>query len=148
MALYAVPHFFLGDAETRYTRALPDSSSVSGGASITAYPEAINSVMETYAEPHTLALVQEQFSRATKEAEETLKAFAPRLRSLSESCGNIHVKRTTKQQLIQGLPEFLPTDAFVYNVPACAYQNLETCMPGKLKAAKDVIKLAKGSSKI
>lgn len=147
MALYAVPHFLSGDAETRYTRALPDSASTSGGCSITTYPEAINWFLETYAEPHTLALAQDKFSRAAKESDETVEAFALRLRSLSESCGNIHSEGTMKQQLIQGLPEFLRTDAFVYNDPACTYQKLVTYTAGKFKAAKDVIELAKGSSK-
>lgn len=52
-----------------------------------------------------------------------------------------------KQQLIQGLPEFLRTDAFVYNGPSCTYQRLVTYTACKFKAAKDVVELAKGSSK-
>lgn len=147
MALYVVPHFLSGDAEARYTRALPDSTGATSGAAITSYPEAINWFLETYAEPHTLALAQDKFSRATKEADESVEAFSLRLRGLSESCGNIHSEGTMKQQLIQGLPEFLRTDAFVYNEPSCTYQRLVTYTAGKFKAAKDVIELAKGSSK-
>lgn len=147
MALYAVSHFLSGDAETRYTRALPDSSSTSGGACITSYPEAINWFLETYAEPHTLALAQDKFSRATKEAEESVEAFGLRLRGLSECCGNIHSEGTMKQQLIQGLPEFLRTDAFVYNQPACTYQQLVTYTAGKFKAAKDVLEWQKSTAK-
>lgn len=144
MALYAVPHFLSGDAELRYTRALPDAGSVAGGAAITSYPEAINWFLETYAEPHTLALAQDRFSRANKEADETVEAFALRLRGLSDLCGNINSEGTIKQQLIQGLPEFLRTDAFVYNQPACTYQQLVTFTAGKFKAAKDVMDWAKG----
>ena len=143
MALYAVPHFLSGDAEMRYTRALPDAGSVAGGAAITTYPEAINWFLETYAEPHTLALAQDKFSRATKEADESVEAFSLRLRGLSDLCGNIHSEGTLKQQLIQGLPEFLRTDAYVYNQPARTFQQLVTYTAGKYKAAKDVMDWAK-----
>lgn len=112
MALYVIPQFLSGDAELRYARALPDSTSASGGASITSFPEAVNWFLETYAEPHTLALAQDRFSRATKGPEETVEAFAVRLRGLTEACGNIHSEGTMKQQLIQGLPDYLRTDAF------------------------------------
>ena len=146
MALYAIPHFLSGDAELRYTRALPDSSSASGGASITSYPEAVNWFLETYAEPHALALAQDKFSRAAKEPDEGIEAFAVRLRGLTELCGNIHTEGTMKQQLIQGLPEYLRTDAFVYNIPDRTYQQLVTFTAGKNKAATEVIKMARGSS--
>lgn len=52
-----------------------------------------------------------------------------------------------KQQIIQGLPEHLRTDAFVYSDTVCTYQRLVTYSAGKFKAAKDVIELAKESSK-
>jgi len=41
---------------------------------------------------------------------ERVDAFASRPRSLTELCGNIHFQGTIKQQLIQGLPEYLRTD--------------------------------------
>lgn len=145
MALYAIPHFLSGDAELRYTRALPDSTSASGGASITSYPEAINWFLETYAEPHALALAQDKFGRATKGPDETIEAFALRLRGLTEMCGNIHTEGTMKQQLIQGLPEYLRTDAFVYNGPKRTYQQLVTFTAGKYKAARDVITMAQSA---
>ena len=52
-----------------------------------------------------------------------------------------------KQQLIQGLPEYLRTNAFVYNTPQRSYQQLSTYVAGKYRAAKDVMALAnRGSS--
>lgn len=146
MALYVIPQFLSGDAELRYARALPDSTSASGGASITSFPEAVNWFLETYAEPHTLALAQDRFSRATKGPEETVEAFAVRLRGLTEACGNIHSEGTMKQQLIQGLPDYLRTDAFVFNGPDRTYQQLVTFSAGKFKAATDVIKMAQSAS--
>ena len=83
LSLYVIPQFLSGDAELRYSRALPDSTSTSGGASITNYPEAVNWFLETYAEPHALAVAQDKFSRATKEPDETIEAFALRLRGLT-----------------------------------------------------------------
>lgn len=97
MALYAIPHFLLGDAELRYTRVLPDSTSAAGGASMTGYPEATTWFPEIYAEPHALALAQEKFSRASKEPDETIEAFALRLRALTELCSSIHSEGTMKQ---------------------------------------------------
>ena len=51
-----------------------------------------------------------------------------------------------KQQLIQGLPEFLRTDAYVFNGPKRTYQQLVTFASGKHKAATDVIKMAQGQA--
>lgn len=84
MALYAITDFLTGDAELQYLRGLPDSTSASGGASITSFPEAVNWFLETYAETHALALAQDKFSRATKEPDETIGSFAVRIRGLSE----------------------------------------------------------------
>jgi len=56
--------------------------------------------LSTYAEPHALGLAQDKFSRATLVDNEGVDAFATRLRSLSELCGNIHSEGTMKQQLI------------------------------------------------
>jgi len=72
MALYAIPHFLSGDAELRYTRELPDSGTALGVSSITSYPVAVNWFLQTYAKPHTLALAQDTFSRATIEHDETI----------------------------------------------------------------------------
>ena len=98
--------------------------------------------MTTYAKPHALGLVQDKFSRAPLVDKEGVDAFAARLRSLSELCGNIHSKETMKQQLIQGLPEYLRTDALVYNTAHRSYQQLSTYVAGKYRAAKDVMTLA------
>jgi len=68
-------------------------------------------LLSTYAEPHALGLAQDKFSRAALVDNEGVDAFAARLRSLAELCGNIHSEGTMKQQLIQGLPENLRTDA-------------------------------------
>ena len=73
---------------------------------------------------------------------ERVDAFASRPRSLTELCGNIHFQGTIKQQLIQGLPEYLRTDAFVYNTAQRSYQQLSTYVAGKYRAAKDVMTLA------
>ncbi|GAB0498172.1 hypothetical protein MMPV_009513 [Pyropia vietnamensis] len=146
MALYAAPHFMTGDAEVRYTRVLPDSAGTARGAKVDSYPEAINWLLSTYAEPHTLALAQETFSRAAKEPDEPVEAFASRLRALSELCGNIHSEGTMKQQLIQGLPEYVRTDAFVFNTPSATYQQLATYTAGKVKAAQDVARLGQPTS--
>jgi len=74
-------------------------------------------------------------------------AFAARPQSLAELCGNIHSERTMKQQRIQGLPEYLRTDAFVYNSAQRSYQQISTYLTGKYRAAKNVMVLAsRGSS--
>ncbi|GAB0495567.1 hypothetical protein MMPV_006869 [Pyropia vietnamensis] len=146
MALYAAPHFMTGDAEVRYTRVLPDSAGTASGAKVDSYPEAVNWLLLTYAEPHTLALAQDTFSRAIKEPDEPVEAFASRLRALSELCGNIHSEGTMKQQLIQGPPEYVRTDAFVFNTPSATYQQLATYTAGKVKAAQDMARLGQPSS--
>ncbi|GAB0497145.1 hypothetical protein MMPV_008468 [Pyropia vietnamensis] len=146
MALYAAPHFMTGDAEVRYTRVLPDSAGTASGAKVDSYPEAVNWLLLTYAEPHTLALAQDTFSRAIKEPDEPVEAFASRLRALSELCGNIHSEGTMKQQLIQGLPEYVRTDAFVFNTSSATYQQLATYTAGKVKAAQDMARLGQPSS--
>eukprot|EP00170_Pyropia_yezoensis_P005405 contig_21974_g5419 len=51
-----------------------------------------------------------------------------------------------KQQLIQGLPDFLRTDAYVFNDSKRTYQQLVTFAAGKHKAAADVIKMAQGQA--
>jgi len=53
---------------------------------------------------------------------EGVDAFAARLRSLAELCGILHLEETMKQQLLQGLPEYLRTDAFVYNAAQRSYE--------------------------
>jgi len=94
-----------------------------------------------------LGLAQDKFSRATLADSEGVDAFAARLRSLAEICGDIHSEGTMKQQLIQGLPEYLRTDAFVYNTTQRSYQQLSTYVAGKYRAAKDVMALVnRGSS--
>jgi len=82
LALYTIPHFLSGDAELRYTRELPDSGTALGVASIPSYPVAVNWFLQTYAEPHTLALAQDTFSRAIIEPDETIESFSARLRGL------------------------------------------------------------------
>jgi len=98
--------------------------------------------LSTYAEPHALGLAQDKFSRAALVDNEGVDAFAARLRSLAELGGNIHSEGTMKQQLIQGLPEYPRTDAFVYNSAQRSYQQLSTYVAGKYRAAKDVMALA------
>jgi len=105
MALSAIPHFISGAAEIRYTREFPVSGTAAGVVFIPSYPEAINVFLQTYAEPQTLALAQDQFSWATLEPIEPIDAFAVRLRGLSDLCRSIHTDGTMKQQLIQGLLE-------------------------------------------
>jgi len=143
MALCAIPHFLSGDAELRYTRELPDSGTALGVPSTTSYPVAVNWFLQTYAEPHTLALAQDTFSRATIEPDETIESLEARLRGLSDRCGNILTEGTMKKQLIQGLPAYIRTDAFVYNTPECSFQQLVTYTLGKYKAAEEVLTLAR-----
>jgi len=126
MALLAIPHFLSGDAELRYTRELPDSGTELGVESITSYPVAVNWLLQTYAEPHTLAIAQDTFRRAIIEPDETIESFSARLRGLSDRCGNIHTEGTMKQQLIEGLPAYL-----------------RTCTSGKHEAAGEVMTLAR-----
>ena len=71
-----------------------------------------------------------------------MKLPQQRLRSLAELCGNIHSVGTIKQQLIQGLPEYLRTDVFVYSTAQRSYQQLSTYMAGKYRPAKNVMALA------
>jgi len=51
-----------------------------------------------------------------------------------------------KHQLIQGLPEYLRTDAFVYNTAQRSYQQLSTYVSGRYRAAKDFMALANRES--
>jgi len=93
-----------------------------------------------------LGLAQDNFSRASLVDNEGVDVFAARLRSLAEICGNIHPEGPMKQQMIQGLPEYLRTDAFVYNSAQRSYQQLSTYVAGKYRAAKDVMALANRGS--
>jgi len=93
-----------------------------------------------------LGLAQDKFSRATLVDNEGLHAFATRLRSLAELCGNIHSEGTMKQQLIQGLPEYFRTDVFVYNTVQRSYQQLSDYVAEKFRAAEDFMALANRGS--
>jgi len=104
-------------------------------------------MLSTYAEPHALRLAQDKFSRAALVDNERVGAFVARLRSLAKLCGNIHSEGTMKQQLIQGLREYLLTDAFVYNSAQRSYQRLSTYVAGKYRAAKDVMALESWGSR-
>jgi len=147
MGLYLFPNFLAGDAETRFTRNLPGSDIAGGRGSLGCFPAAVNWLLSIYAEPHALGLAQDQFSRAALVDNEEVSAFAARLRSLDELCGNIHSEGTMKQQLIQGLLEYLWTAAFVYNSAQRSYQQILTYEAVKYRAAKDVMALAsRGSS--
>ena len=81
----------------------------------------MNRILQTYAEPHTLALAQDTLSRAIIEPDESIESFSASLRGLSDRWGNIHTEGTMKQQLVQGQPAYIRTDAFVYNTPACSF---------------------------
>jgi len=146
MGLYLNPKFLAGDAEARFTRNLPGSDIGGGQGVFTSFPAAVNWLLSTYAEPHALGFAQDKFSRATLADIEGVDAFATRLRSLAELCGNIHSERMMKQQLIQGLLEYIRTDAFVYNTAQRSYQQLATYMAGKYRAAEDVMALANRDS--
>ena len=100
MALYLIPNFLAGEAETRFTRSHPDSDGRAGRESLSSFPEAFNWFLSTYAEPHALMLAQDKFGRATLADNESVDAFAGRLRALAGLCGNIHSEGTMKQQLI------------------------------------------------
>jgi len=123
MGLYLIPNFLAGDAGARFTRNLPASDIGGGQRSLGSFPAAVNSLLSTYEEPHALGLAQETFIRATLVDNEGVDAFAARLRSLAELCGNIHSEGTMKQQLNQGRPEYLRTDAFVYSTTQRSYQQ-------------------------
>jgi len=146
MGLYLIPNFLAGDAEAPFTRNLPRSDIGGGQRALGSFPAAVNWLLSTYAEPHALGLAQDKFSRATLADNEGVDAFATRLRSLAELCGNIHSEGTMKQQLIQGLPEYPRTDAFVCNTAQRSYQQLSTYVAGKYRAAKDVMELANRGS--
>ena len=103
-------------------------------------------MLSTYAEPHDLGLAQDKLIRAGLVDNESSDAFAARLRRLDELCDNIHSEGTMKQQLIQGLPEYLRTDAFVYNSAQRSDEQLSTYVAAKYRAAKDVMALASRGS--
>jgi len=113
LGLYRIPNFLAGDAEARFTRNLPGSDIGGGQRALGSFPAAVNWLLSTYVEPHALGLAQDKFSRETLVESEGVDAFATRIRSLAELGGNIHSEGTMKQQLIQGLPEYRRTDAFV-----------------------------------
>jgi len=142
MGLSLIPNFLAGDAEARFTRNLPESDIAGGQGSLGSFPAAVNWLLSTYAEPHVWGLAQDKFGRAALVDNEGVDAFAACLRSLAELCGNIHSEGTMKQQLIQGLPEYLRTDAFVYHTAQRSYQQLSTYVARKFRAAKDVMALA------
>ena len=142
MGLYLIPNFLAGDSEARFTRHLPGSDIAGGRGSLGSFPAAVNWFFSTYTEPHSLKLEQDKFSRAALVDKEGVYDFAARLRSFAELCGNIHSVGTMKQQLIQGIPEYLRTDAFVYNSSERSYQELSTNVAGKDRAAKDTVALA------
>jgi len=146
MGLYLIPNFLAGDAEARFTRNLPGSDIGGGQRALGAFLAAVNLLLSTYAEPHALGLAQDTFSRATMVDNEGMDAFALRLRSLAELCGSIYSEGTMKQQLSQGLPEYLRTDAFVYNAAQRSYQQLSTFGAGKYRAPNDVMPLANRGS--
>jgi len=146
MDLYLIPNFLAGDAEARFTRNLPGSDIGGGQRALGSFPAAVNWLLATYAERHALGSARDKFSRAKLVDNEGVDAFATRLRSLAELCGNIHSKGTMKQQLIHGLPEYLRTDAFVHNTAQRSYQQLSTYVAGKYRAAKDVMALANRGS--
>jgi len=123
MGLYLMPNFLAGDAEARFTRNLPGSDIGGGHRALGSFPAAVNSLLSPFAEPHALGVTQEKFSRATLVDNEGVDAFAERLRSLTELCGNIHSEGKMKQQLKQGRPEYLRTDAFVYSTAQRSYQQ-------------------------
>jgi len=146
MGLYLIPNFLSGDAEVRFIRNLPGSDIGSGQRALGSFPAAVNWLLSTYAEPHALGLAQDKFIRENLVDNEGVDAFATRLRSLAELCRNIHSEGTMKQELIQGLPEYLRTDAFVYNTAQRSYQQLSTYVAGSYRAAKDVMALANRGS--
>jgi len=146
MGLYLIPNFLAGDADERFIRNLPGSDIAGGQGSLRSFPTAVNWLLSTYAERHALGLAQDKFSRAALVDNEGVDAFAARLRSLAELCGNIHFEGTMKQQLIQGLPEYLRTDAFVYNLAQRSYQKMLTYVAEKNRAANDVVALASRGS--
>jgi len=141
MALYLFPSFLSGDAEMCLTRNLPESRTGTSRGMLSTFPEAVKWLLSTYAEPHALGLAQDQFSRAKLAENEGVDAFATRLRTLAELCGNTHSEGTMKQQLIQGLPVYLRTDAFIYNTAQRSYQQLATYVEGKYRAANYVMQL-------
>jgi len=146
MGLYLIPNCLAGDAEARIPRNLPSSDIGGGQRALGSFPVAFNWLLSTYAEPRALGLAHDKFSRATLVDNEGVDAFATRLRSLVELCGNIHSEGTMKQQLIQGLPEYLRTDALVNNTTQWSYQQFSTYVAGKYRAAKDVMALANRGS--
>ena len=95
MGLYLIPNFLAGDAEARFTRNLPGSD-IGGERALGCFPAAVNGLLSTYAKPHALGLAQDKLSRATLVDNEGVDAFATRLRSLAELCGNIHSEGTMK----------------------------------------------------
>jgi len=97
MGLYLIPNFLAGDAEARFTRNLPGSDIGGGQRALGSFPAAVNWLLSTHAEPLALGLAQGKFSRATLADNEGVDAFATRLRSLAELCGNIHSEGTKKQ---------------------------------------------------
>jgi len=100
MGLYLIRTFLEGDAEARFTRNLQGSDIRGRQRALGSFPAAVNWLLSICAEPHALGLAQDKFSRATPVDNEGLDAFATRLRSLAEHCGNVHSEGTMKQQLI------------------------------------------------
>jgi len=131
MGLYLISNFLAGDTDARFTRNLPRSDIAGGQGSLGCFPAAVNWLLSTYAEPHALGLAQDKFSRAALLDNEGVDAFAVCLRSLAELCGNIHTEGTMRQQLIQGVPEYLRADAFVYHTPHRSYQQLSAYVAGR-----------------
>jgi len=82
MGLDLISNLLAGDADALFTRNLPGSNIGGGQRALGSFPAAVNLLLWTYAEPHSLELTQDQFSRATLVGNEGVDAFAARLRSL------------------------------------------------------------------
>jgi len=94
--LYLIPNFLAGDAEARFTRNLPGSHIAGPQRSLGSFPAEVDWLLSTYAEPHTLGLALDKFSRAAPADNEGVDGFAIRLRSLADLCDNIHSAGTMK----------------------------------------------------
>jgi len=89
-----------------------------------------------------LGMAQHTFMLAARSGNEGVDAFATGSQILLEICGDIRSEAKMKQQLVQGMRDYLRKDAFVLITAQGSHQQVVIYVTGKHRSAKDVMALA------
>lgn len=119
-AVVDLPYIMRGDAAAQLKSAYSSSG-------ISAWPKAVNPLLQTYATPRALAEGKEAFQEARQQAGEMERAFATRLTSAPNKCGNIS-------------PEWERMTTFIYElnttINSLVARNREATPRGELNFAQ------------